>query len=59
MVARVWHGVAPESKSKEHLTHIQQELLRAYREAAGNRGAILLSRRRTVPWPRESILLKW
>ena len=46
MIARVWHGVAPESKTREHLTYIQEELFRAYREAAGNRGAILLSRRR-------------
>jgi hypothetical protein len=47
MIARVWHGVAPESRSGEHLKYIQEELFRAYREAAGNRGAILLSRRRT------------
>ncbi len=47
MIARVWHGVAPESRTGEHLKYIQEELFRAYREAAGNRGAILLSRRRT------------
>lgn len=47
MIARVWHGIAPESKTSEHLTYIQAELFRAYREAAGNRGAILLCRRRT------------
>jgi len=47
MIARVWHGVAPEAKTSEHLKYIQEELFRAYREAAGNRGAILLSRRRT------------
>ena len=47
MIARVWHGVAPESKTSEHSTYIQQELFRAYREAAGNCGAMLLSRRRT------------
>ncbi len=47
MIARVWQGVAPEPKTSEHLTYIQEELLRAYREAPGNRGAILLSRRRT------------
>jgi len=47
MIARVWHGVAPESKTSEHLKYIQEELFRAYREAAGNRGAILLSRKRT------------
>ena len=46
MIARVWHGVAPESRTEEHRKYIQEELLRAYREAAGNRGAILLSRRR-------------
>ena len=47
MIARVWHGVAPEAKTSEHLRYIQDELFRAYREGAGNRGAILLSRRRT------------
>ena len=47
MVARVWHGVAPEAKTSEHLRYIEDELLRAYRETPGNRGAILLSRRRT------------
>jgi hypothetical protein len=45
MIARVWHGVAPEAS--EHLTYIQEELFRAYRKAPGNRGAILLSRKRT------------
>ena len=47
MIARVWHGVAPESRTGEHLKYIQEELFRAYRKAPGNRGAILLSRRRT------------
>ena len=47
MIARVWHGVAPEAKTSEHLTYIQDELFRAYREASGNQGTILLSRRRT------------
>src|SRR6266403_1058170 len=46
MIARVWQGVAPEAKTSEHLKYIQDELFRAYREAPGNRGAILLSRRR-------------
>jgi hypothetical protein len=47
MIARVWHGIAPESRTGEHLKYIQDDLFRAYREAAGNRGAILLTRRRT------------
>jgi len=47
MIGRVWHGVAPESRTGEHLKHIREELFRAYREAAGNQGAILLSRKRT------------
>ena len=46
MIARVWHGVAPEARTSEHLRYIQDELFRAYREAPGNRGAILLSRTR-------------
>src|SRR5713226_9362334 len=47
MMARVWHGIAPESKTSEHLKYISEELFQSYRQAAGNRGAILLSRRRT------------
>jgi len=47
MIVRVWHGVAPEAKTSEHLAYIQDELLRAYRDAPGNQGAILLARRRT------------
>jgi hypothetical protein len=46
MIARVWHGVAPEARTGEHLRYIQDELFRAYHAAPGNRGAILLSRRR-------------
>ncbi len=38
MIARVWHGVAAESRTSEHLTYIEEELFRAYREAPGNRG---------------------
>ncbi len=47
MIARMWHGVAPETKTSEHLRYIQEELFRAYRQAPGNQGAILLSRSRT------------
>jgi len=47
MIARVWHGVAPESEIGEHLKYIREKLFQAYHEAPGNRGAILLSRRRT------------
>ncbi len=47
MIARVWHGVAPEAKTSEHLRYIQDELFRAYREAPGNQGAMLFARRRT------------
>ena len=47
MIARVWHGIAPESKTGEHLAYIQEELFRTYREAPGSCGAILLSRRRS------------
>ena len=46
MIARVWHGVAPESETSEHLAYIQEELLGAYLRAPGNLGAILSSRRR-------------
>ncbi len=46
MIARVWHGVASEAKSSEHLGYIREELFRVYREASGNQGAILLARRR-------------
>src|SRR5260370_20223527 len=46
MIARVWHGVAPESETSEHLTYVREELFQAYRKTPGNRGGILLSRRR-------------
>ena len=47
MIARVWAGVAPDSETSGHLTYIREELFQAYCEAPGNRGAILLTRRRT------------
>jgi hypothetical protein len=47
MIARVWQGVVPGSRPGEHVKYVQEELFRAYREAAGNHGAILLSRKRT------------
>lgn len=44
MIARVWHGVAPESKASECIACVQQELLQSYLKAPGNNGAFLLSR---------------
>jgi hypothetical protein len=50
MIARVWHGVAPDSETSEHLRYlryIREELFQAYCEAPGNQWAILLARSRT------------
>jgi len=44
MIVRLWQGVAPNSKTEEHVNYIRQQLLRTYLKAPGNRGALLLSR---------------
>lgn len=46
MIVRVWQGVAPQNKARDHINYIRQQLLHAYLKAPGNRGALLLSRRR-------------
>src|SRR5258708_16205440 len=39
MIARVWHGIATEAKTSEHLTYIKEQMFRVYRsETPGNRG---------------------
>ncbi len=47
MIGEAWHGVASDSETSDHLRYIREELFQAYCEGPGNRGAILLSRRRT------------
>src|SRR5258707_14312054 len=47
MIGEAWHGVASDSETSDHLRYIREELFQANCEGPGNRGAILLSRRRT------------
>lgn len=46
MIVRIWQGVTPQSKVREHVAYIREHLLHTYLKALGNRGAILLSRER-------------
>ncbi len=42
MVARIWHGVVPVSKSDEYLRLMQTIAIPDYRSIPGNRGAYAL-----------------
>ena len=44
MIARVWHGAVPLSKSTEYLRLMQEIALPDYRTIEGNRGAWCLRR---------------
>jgi heme-degrading monooxygenase HmoA len=44
MIARVWHGAVPLSKSTEYLRLMQEVALPDYRTIEGNRGAWCLRR---------------
>jgi heme-degrading monooxygenase HmoA len=44
MIARVWHGAVPLSKSAEYLRLMQEIALPDYRAIEGNRGAWCLRR---------------
>jgi len=46
MIARVWQGVTPHSKTGDNVAYIRELLLDRYLKAPGNLGAILLSRPR-------------
>jgi hypothetical protein len=44
MIARIWHGIVPTSKSAEYLELMQKFAVRDYTATPGNRGAWCLHR---------------
>ena len=44
MIARIWHGIVPTSKSAEYLELMQKFAIRDYTATPGNRGAWCLHR---------------
>jgi hypothetical protein len=44
MIARMWHGSVPASRSEEYLTRMRQIALPDYKTVSGNRGAFCLYR---------------
>ena len=44
MIARIWHGATPATKSAEYLNLMRTVALRDYRSTPGNKGAYALRR---------------
>ncbi len=44
MIARIWRGLTPVSKSEAYLTYLEHTGLKDYRSTPGNRGAFVLHR---------------
>lgn len=44
MIARIWHGRVPVSKSDEYLKRIRSLAIPDYRSVPGNRGAFVMRR---------------
>jgi heme-degrading monooxygenase HmoA len=44
MIARIWHGATPATKSDEYLNLMRTVALRDYRSTPGNKGAYALRR---------------
>jgi hypothetical protein len=44
MIARIWHGAVPVSKSDEYLERMRKVALPDYKSITGNRGAYCLHR---------------
>ncbi len=44
MIARIWHGMVPVSKSDEYLKRTRSVAIPDYRSTTGNRGAFVLRR---------------
>lgn len=42
MIARIWHGVTPESKGDEYFNYIMETGAKDYRSTEGNRGVYVL-----------------
>ena len=44
MIARTWHGVLPESKSREYFDYLKQTGISDYKSVEGNKGVFVLRR---------------
>lgn len=44
MIARVWHGLTREADAAAYLWHVETKGFPSYRNALGNRGALVLRR---------------
>ena len=44
MIARIWHGLVPKSKSDEYLQNQREHGIREYQETEGNKGIYILTR---------------
>lgn len=44
MIARIWHGVVPESKSDDYLENQRKNGIADYLSTEGNRGVLVLRR---------------
>jgi heme-degrading monooxygenase HmoA len=44
MIARIWHGVVPESKSDDYLENQRKNGIEDYLSTEGNRGVFILRR---------------
>jgi heme-degrading monooxygenase HmoA len=44
MIARLWHGAVPATKSEEYLNRMRKVALPDYKSISGNRGAFCLHR---------------
>lgn len=44
MLARIWRGRTPKSKSAEYLEYVKQTGVKEYRETPGNRAVMILTR---------------
>ena len=45
MIARIWHGIVPESKSDSYLKYMKKTGIADYRTAEGNRDVFIFRRK--------------
>lgn len=44
MIARIWHGIVPVSKTDEYLTHLKKTSIPDYKKISGNSEVFVLKR---------------
>jgi heme-degrading monooxygenase HmoA len=44
VIARIWHGITPESKAQQYLDYLTATGVKDYRAIDGNRGVLVLRR---------------